>query len=230
MHSDINYLVVTTKSWNVDFFHKFTPRLPGRWHLITSGDKFTLGTVTDINPRYIFFPHWSYFVPSEITDRYECVCFHMTDVPYGRGGSPLQNLILRGYSSTKLSALRMKDELDAGPVYTKDELKLDGSAEDIYKNSGQLCYQQIQYIIENEPEPIEQDGTIVLFNRRKPDQSSLPVNVKVDELYDFIRMLDADTYPHAFIQHGSIRLEFTSAGFDDDGVLEAKVRFVEGVE
>ncbi len=27
--------------------------------------------------------------------KFECVCFHMTDVPYGRGGSPLQNLIIR---------------------------------------------------------------------------------------------------------------------------------------
>jgi len=37
----------------------------------------------------------------------------MTDVPYGRGGSPLQNLIVRGHTETKLTALRCVRDLDA---------------------------------------------------------------------------------------------------------------------
>ena len=49
-----------------------------------------------ITPRYIFFLHWDWRVPHVIWQQHECVCFHMTDVPYGRGGSPLQNLILEG--------------------------------------------------------------------------------------------------------------------------------------
>ena len=35
----------------------------------------------------------------------------MTDLPYGRGGSPLQNLIIRGFESTKISAIEFKMEL-----------------------------------------------------------------------------------------------------------------------
>jgi methionyl-tRNA formyltransferase len=57
----------------------------------------------------------------------------MTDIPYGRGGSPLQNLIARRRKKkTKLSALRMVEELDAGPVYTKTNISLMGRAEEIY--------------------------------------------------------------------------------------------------
>ena len=41
----------------------------------------------------------------------------MTDVPYGRGGSPLQNLIVRGYSEIKLTVLQMVKAFDAGLVY-----------------------------------------------------------------------------------------------------------------
>ena len=49
--------------------------------------------------------------------RYDCVIFHMTDLPYGRGGSPLQNLIIRGYKKTNVVSNKCVGEVDAGPIY-----------------------------------------------------------------------------------------------------------------
>jgi methionyl-tRNA formyltransferase len=77
-------------------------------------------------------------VPAEIVERFECICFHMADVSYGRGGSPLQNLILRGHHSTVLTALRIIDELDAGPTYLKKPLSLEGCAQDIYERAANI--------------------------------------------------------------------------------------------
>ena len=70
--------------------------------------------LSEINPEYVFFPHWSWRIPESIYGNYSCVIFHMTDLPYGRGGSPLQNLIVRGHKSTQVSALKCIAELDAG--------------------------------------------------------------------------------------------------------------------
>ena len=98
-----NYLVCTIKSWNIDAFKERTPDFPGNWHLMSDKDELAMDKLKEINPRYIFFPHWSWIVPEDILNAYECVCFHMTDVPYGRGGSPLQNLIIRGHKDTKLT-------------------------------------------------------------------------------------------------------------------------------
>ena len=64
--------------------------------------------------------------------------FHITDLPYGRGGSPLQNLIERGYSSTKLTALRCTADLDAGPIYSQEVLNLAGTAEEIFLRADAL--------------------------------------------------------------------------------------------
>ena len=36
----------------------------------------------------------------------------------------------------------------------------------------------------------------------------------LEKLFDHIRMLDADTYPHAFIEHGDFRLEITNVNFE----------------
>ena len=55
----------------------------------------------------------------------------MTDVPYGRGGSPLQHLILAGHRETKVSALRMVEAFDAGPVYLKAPMDLTTAFDDI---------------------------------------------------------------------------------------------------
>lgn len=43
----------------------------------------------------------------------------MTNLPYGRGGSPVQNLILNGHKKTIISALNVTKDLDAGDVYLK---------------------------------------------------------------------------------------------------------------
>ncbi len=138
----------------------------------------------------------------------------MTDVPYGRGGSPLQNLIVRGHKDTKLTALRMVREMDAGPVYVKRDLSLKGTAAEIYQRAGELSFEIIQWIVGNQPEPEPQSGEQVVFKRRKPEQSILPGTGGLEGLYDHIRMLDAPTYPLAFIDHGEFVIEFCDAHFE----------------
>ena len=98
----------------------------------------------------------------------ECVCFHMTDFTYGRGGSPLQNLILNGKKETKVTAFRMTGDIDAGPTYEKVTLTLDGTAEEIYIRTGQLCWQIVDFIVKNSPVPKAQEGKPIYFERGHP--------------------------------------------------------------
>jgi methionyl-tRNA formyltransferase len=218
-----SYVVAATKPWNVAAFSRRVPGLPGTWHFIGRPEELTAARIADLSPRYLFLPHWSWRVPNEILDRVESVCFHMTDVPYGRGGSPLQNLIVRGHKSTMLTALRMVEELDAGPIYLKRPLSLEGRAEDIFLRAAELTYDLIAEIIAKEPIPVPQVGEPVVFRRRSPEQSRLPQDVPIAGLYDFIRMLDAPTYPKAFSELGDVRLEFDNARLTAPDVIEARV-------
>lgn len=97
----------------------------------------------------------------------------MTDLPYGRGGSPLQNLIVRGLTATKLSALRVEVGLDTGPVYLKMDLSLSGTAEEIFVRVNKLVGKMIVEIIQNNLQPVPQEGDPVVFKRRKPEQSDM---------------------------------------------------------
>jgi methionyl-tRNA formyltransferase len=223
MKTENAYIVATPKPWNLAEFARVRPSLPGRWMIVTSPDDLEAAIAVS-RPRYIFFPHWSHIVPRTIVETHECVCFHMTDLPYGRGGSPLQNLIERGHTQTALTALRMTEVLDGGPVYGKRPLALDGSAEEIFARAAGLIAEMIGWIAASEPVPQPQEGTPTPFQRRKPAQSRLPLGVGAEKLYDHIRMLDAPGYPKAYLEHDGWRLEFDSARLSD-GIVEARVRF-----
>tara|TARA_B100000212_G_scaffold212637_1_gene160710 strand:+ start:607 stop:1302 length:696 start_codon:yes stop_codon:yes gene_type:complete len=216
------YLVAAIKPWNISAYNKYVPRLNGQWHLVTEPVLLKSKLLNDLKPRFIFFPHWSWRVSNDVLEQNECVCFHMTDLPYGRGGSPLQNLIVRGKKSTKISALRMVPELDAGPIYMKRDLPLNGSAQEIYTRAADIIFEMIKDIVELTPTPKEQTGPITHFDRRKPKDSELPYQGDLDMLYDHIRMLDAETYPPAFIEHGDYLIKFSEVSLEND-TLKSRV-------
>lgn len=63
-------------------------------------------------------------LPKEIYESFECVVFHMTDLSLGKGGSPLQNLLVRGIYQTKISAIKVSAGMDTGDVYFKENLDI----------------------------------------------------------------------------------------------------------
>ncbi len=218
------YLVAGCKSWHRRVFDEILSRLGGDWHYVGDREQLSLARIRELRPRYIFFLHWSWKVPEEILEEVECVCFHMTDVPYGRGGSPLQNLIVRGHRETRLTALRMTSELDAGPVYLKRSLSLEGGAEEIYLRASALSAEMIQQIARDEMHALPQTGVAVNFKRRKPEESQIAKLDSLEQLHDFIRMLDAEGYPRAFLSHDGYRFEFSrSALYDGQFVADVHI-------
>ncbi|MBX2805574.1 MAG: methionyl-tRNA formyltransferase [Hyphomicrobiales bacterium] len=226
MNGPQTYVLACNRPWATETFLLRRPSLPGSWVVLADAADLKPDLLQIISPRYIFFPHWSHLVPEGVWQNHECVCFHMTDVPFGRGGSPLQNLIARGHGETVLTALRMTADLDAGPVYDKRPLSLHGSAHEIYRRATELAFDCMAWMAAEHPSPKPQTGEATSFSRRTPDQSRLPEGGTLLSLYDHIRMLDAPGYPHAFLQHGRWRISFTDACSNEDG-LTVRARIVE---
>lgn len=191
---------------------------------IKTPETLTVQYLKEINPTYVFFPHWSWIIPDEILADFQCVVFHMTDLPYGRGGSPLQNLIVRGVKETVVSAIKCVKELDAGPIYLKVPLTLEGTAQEILDRASVVIQQMIIKIVDGQTVLKDQVGDVVSFKRRVADEGDLSHLETSDQIYDHIRMLDADNYPSAFIKIDNFRLDFSSAK-NVDGNIEAVVRF-----
>lgn len=113
-------------------------------------------------------------------------------------------MIERGIYKTQLSALRCIKKLDAGDIFLKRELSLFGSAEEIYIRSTKLAKDMIAEIIETNSIPKKQEGEPVVFHRRKPVQSDMQDLQFLDKVFDWIRMLDAEGYPNAFLHSQQI--------------------------
>ena len=212
-------IIASSKLWNNDLLENVRASSGYEVHYVSNPHELTLSRLSNLLPRYVFFPHWSHIIKPNIFKAFECVIFHMTDLPFGRGGSPLQNLIARGISKTKISALKCNEEVDAGPVYFKRPLSLHGSAEEIYQRATQEIESMIVKILKTNPAPVPQKGKVTMFKRRKPRQSNLEGIKTLDEAYDLIRMLDADGYPHAFLDLGPFKLHFRRAARKTDQVL-----------
>lgn len=220
-----NFILLSTKLWHTNLFEKLSVNVGQNWIWINKKEDFSYKNIEKINPTKIFIPHWSYIIPEEIFSNFECIVFHMTDLPYGRGGSPLQNLIIRGHKKTKISAIKVSNGIDTGDLYLKSDLDLYGSAKEIFIRASLVIYNMISEILTTNPEPIPQTGKITNFKRRSPSQGSIINLTNLNEVYDFIRMLDCEGYPNAFIETSNLKFEFKNAKFDvNNNLIDANVR------
>jgi methionyl-tRNA formyltransferase len=123
----------------------------------------------------------------------------------------------------------MVKELDAGPVYLKENLSLYGStAEELYIRACYLSADMIKEIIGKNMRPRPQRGKVTIFSRRSPQESEIPTLGSIEALCDFIRMLDAEGYPKAFLNYKGFRVEFSKASlYDGKLVLESEIRKAE---
>jgi len=220
------FLLLSEKSWHLPLFQDLKHNSIYRWVLIDRKELFTENSISELNPDIIFIPHWSYIIPEDIFLKYTCIVFHMTDLPYGRGGSPLQNLIVNKHVVTKISAIKVDKGIDTGDVYLKKDLPLFGTAQEIFLRSVNIIKLMISEIINNNLAPVKQTGDVVSFKRRTADQGNLKDITDLETIYDYIRMLDAEGYPNAFLETESFILKFSRAAIKSDKEIIADVRII----
>ena len=210
-------IIAASKSW----FFRF-PVVDGfdmkNYRLVTEPDELSLEMIRNNKPRYVFFPHWNWRVEDKILEEVECVAFHLAPLPEGRGGSPIQNLILRGFTKAPLNSLRMSAELDGGPIYCSSSISLDGTAEEIFLRMAEKIQEQIITIQETRPVPVPQVGQPSVFKRLGRSDNEILPEFSIDKIWDYIRMVDSPDYRPAFLHFGQHQIEFSQASFSTDGI------------
>jgi methionyl-tRNA formyltransferase len=193
-------------------------------YLLSSPKKLTINYLKRKKPEIIFFPDWSWIIPNEIISNYKCICFHESNLPKFRGGSPIQNQIIRGVTKTKTTAFIMNEKIDAGDIILQKNLSLEGSIQEIFSRMSENDYSLILKIINGKYKRRKQSGKPTTYSRRKPKESELKsLNRSINYLYNFIRMLE-DPYPNAFIRIGKQKLIFKKAIYNNKKLsLEVKI-------
>lgn len=161
-----SYVLATQQEWGMKAFEILKSR-GGEWWLTRT----VAGMRESIMPavRYVFCVNFSNYVPPDVLAMAEFVNFHACGSAGGtfhRGGGPLENLILRGYTETMIAAHRMSSEIDAGDVYAAvGPISLAGTKAQILERFIDPVVALIREIVETEPEPYPQVGEIVTFKR-----------------------------------------------------------------
>ena len=214
----MNIVIADHRNWHKNLARNVEARTAQQVYCFNRPEQVTAKELRRVHAEILFLPFWSWRVPDEVYRGFEVVIFHMTDLPFGKGGSPLQNLIARGIYETKISAIRCVTELDSGPIYIKRPLTLHGSAEEIFMRAGHIIEDMIVNIISESPVPVPQQGEAVTFRRRNPEEGNITELESLDRVFDWIRMLDAEGYRKAFLEFGKFRLEFERATLRRDCV------------
>ena len=178
-----------------------------------------LQILDSLNPKWVFFFHWSEIVSKEIYTKYKCVVVHTGNLPEGRGGSPLQNQILEGVVSTKVNLIEMSSILDGGGIYISSPITLQGNLNDIWFTIAKISKKLILECVNNSLSPIPQTGEPKVYKRKKDNKLILDSTKDISYVYDQIRMLDAENYPQTYLEIGEYILEFSRAKLENKTVI-----------
>lgn len=134
------------------------------------------------------------------------IVVHASDLPNGRGFSPIQHIIRLGNDNIMLTLFEAEDSIDAGPYYFKSELKFKGNElldeirDIIGKHIIELCVDYVRNVDNCLAQ--EQKGAPTYFPRLTQADDELNVNKTLYELMSQLRASDFERYCPYFYYRG----------------------------
>lgn len=146
-------------------------------------------------------------VPKSVLDRNRHnIVVHESDLPLGRGWSPLSWQVEEGKNRIPISLFEAAEELDAGEVYFKDWIELDGTElfPEIKEKQGKKTIEMVLKFVEMFPniKPVPQTGNPTFYRRRKMEDNRMDVNKTLADQFDKIRVSDNNKFPSWFTYRG----------------------------
>ena len=117
-------------------------------------------------PDKIFSLHWHWKIPQEICNKYFIVGFHSADLPKFRGGSPIANQLKAGITKTKITAFRVTEKFDTGPILLKRDLLLNSNPDIMYNRLRNIVPEMIQQILDGNYAETPQNSDEATFYTR----------------------------------------------------------------
>jgi len=206
------------RDWALELYDRVREKnVSFNWYLAESPEQ--LSDLSQIDSAcMIILAGWSWILPKEIVSSSLVLGLHPSDLPDYAGGSPIQNQVLDGLTSTKMTLFKLNEKIDAGDVLYKETLNLVGGIRDIFHEMVGCGEAVIDKLLVDYPDLvyIAQEESGKKCFRIQPDQSRLQRddinNMSVRDLYNFIRCRE-DPYPNAFLEDASGKLLFKGVEF-----------------
>ena len=127
---------------------------------------------------------------------------HESDLPKGKGWSPVTWQILEGKNEITVSLFEALEDIDAGPIYIQKKISLHGLEliDEIKHLQGEITIELITDFIANIDRIVgrEQIGDSSFYSRRGEKDSELDINKTILEQFNLLRVCDNERYPAWF--------------------------------
>lgn len=134
------------------------------------------------------------------------IVIHESDLPAGKGWSPASWQIIEGKNEIPLTLFEMAKKADAGDIYFKDKVILDGNElidewqEKIVLKKIEMCRRFLAEFYGTQPIP--QFGEESFYKRRSPEDCELNLDKTLGEQFNLLRIADNERYPAFFVKDG----------------------------
>ena len=128
---------------------------------------------------------------------------HESDLPKGRGWSPLTWQVLEGENEIPITLFEAAEDVDAGVIYSQEIVTFNGDEliDELRAAQGNSSIRQIISFVLNYPKNKgrEQTGIPQYYRKRSEKDSQLDVDKTIKEQFNLLRVVDNERYP-AFIE------------------------------
>lgn len=130
------------------------------------------------------------------------IVIHASDLPSGKGFSPLQWQILEGKNEITLTLFEVIKEVDVGPYYLKSKLAFDGTEllDELREKMGAkilaMCLEYIEKI--DILKPTTQKGIESYYRKRTLKDDELDIEKSIKDQFDHFRIADNRRFPLYF--------------------------------
>jgi methionyl-tRNA formyltransferase len=131
---------------------------------------------------------------------------HGSDLPKGRGWSPVAHELLAGKRDICISLLEAVGKVDAGAIWHKERIHFEGTEihREIHAAVSRATLRLMDWAIANHAtvSPQVQTGEATYYERRRPEDSRVQPDQSIAEIFDLLRIADPKRYPVHFEHRG----------------------------
>tara|TARA_B100001057_G_scaffold499186_1_gene608891 strand:- start:2648 stop:3280 length:633 start_codon:yes stop_codon:yes gene_type:complete len=134
------------------------------------------------------------------------IVVHESDLPIGRGWSPLTHQILEGKNQITVTLFEASETVDNGPYYLKKKISFKGNelVNEIRKKQAEITFNLIKEFLKRYPKikkkPMIGKGTY--YKRRLPEDSEIDIEKSIKKNFNLLRVVDNEKYPAFFYYKG----------------------------
>lgn len=202
----MNVIIYTdsSESWFVPYGHQLKANIEELGHKVKYVHR-----SSDLNACDIMFmlSCTKLLAPKFLEQNTYNIVVHASDLPSGKGFSPLQWQILEGKDKIPLTLFEAVEAVDDGPYYLKDSIVLDGHElldEMRMKMSSKIIEMCLRFVVEHKNlDPIVQTGISTFYRKRVEKDDELDVEQSIATQFNHFRIADNDNFPLYFYLHGN---------------------------